>query len=539
MQTVAKEKTMGKFTAGAKKIVAPKRVAKVAVGVTHDSSFKSGAVTNYMASTSWTLDPIATLRMRLASSIFGEPAYYESGNKRAKDMTDAIDAALSYDFDAAIRLASELRNEAWHRLNPQVLLTRAAMHVGRETWTKSNPGEFARILDAVARRPDDITGMLEYFIATTGDAKSLPGILKRAAAKRLSSFSKYHIAKYKNAGIGLIDVVRIVHASSDAITELMKNGTIELAEADMTPRSLKSQGKSWKYIIFESGVRVTHDDYLYNIRGMLSELDPQDRATAKAIAAKFVDSAVKSKIWPYKYWVAYRTIKSGENFNHRQIALDAISDALDVVTKLTTIPGRVDILVDNSGSARGGKISEAGSAYVYEVGNLSGVITAMQAEEGTVWVFGDKLTPVQISKRESVLSQVEKVNRIGDTVGQATENGIWLYFEKMIKEKTHVDTVFIYSDMQAGRGGLYGINPSSYREYMYGGGRNIDVWKLVDAHRKVANKRMNVFSVQIAGYDNSVMPENNYRGANISGWTGKEAAYAMEITKVWDQVEAR
>lgn len=530
---------MGKFTAGAKKIAAPKRVAKTAVGVTHDPAFKSTAVTNYMGANSWTLDPIAALRMRLASSIFGEPAYYESANKRAKEMTEAIDLALSYNFDAAIRLAAELRNEAWHRLNPQILLTRAAMHVNRESWTKENAGEFSRILDAVARRPDDITGMIEYFIATTGDAKALPGILKRAAAKRLSSFSRYHIAKYKNAGIGLIDVVRIVHANSDAISELMKNGTIELADSDKTPRSLKSQGKTWKYIIFESGVRVTHDDYLYNLRGMLSELDPTDRATAKAIAKNFVDSAVKSNIWPYKYWVAYRTLKSGDNFNHRQIALDAISDALDVVTKLTTIPGRVDILVDNSGSARGGTISEAGSARVYEVGNLSGVITAMQAEEGTVWVFGDKLVPVQISKRESVLAQVEKVNRIGETVGQATENGIWLYFEKMIKEKTHVDTVFIYSDMQAGRGGLYGINHRDYSAYLYNGGRYIDVWKLVDAHRKVANKRMNVFSVQIAGYDNSVMPENVYRGANLSGWTGKEAAYASDITKLWDQVESQ
>lgn len=531
---------MGKFTKGASKVETPKKVTRAAVGVTHDVTHTSKAVRNYMDSTSWDLDPIAALRMRLASSIFGEPAYYESGNKRAADMTAAIDAALAYDYDAAINLAVELREEAWHRLNPQVLTVRAAMHANREAWTAANPGKFAEIVSRVARRPDDITGMVEYYIATQGKKNKLPGVLKRAAAKRLGEFGRYHIAKYKNNGIGLVDVARIVHASSDALNELMKTGNVELAAVDMTPRALKSAGKTWKYIIFESGVRVTHDDYLYNLRGMLSELDPTDRATAKAIAKNFVDSANKSKIWPYKYWVAYRTLKEGDNFNHRQIALDAISDALDVVTKLVTIEGRVDVLVDNSGSARGTKVTEAGGAYIYETGNLSGVITAMQADEGTVWVFGDTVKAVPISKRESVLSQVEKVNRIGNTVGQRTENGIWLYFEKMIREKAHVDYVFIYSDMQAGRGGLYGINPSDYAEYSWGdtGGRHIDVWKLVNKLRAVANSRMNVFSVQIAGYDNSVMPENVYRGANISGWTGKEAAYALEITNIWDQAEA-
>ena len=43
------------------------------------------------------------------------------------------------------------------------------------------------------------------------------------------------------------------------------------------------------------------------------------------------------------------------------------------------------------------------------------------------------------------------------------------------------------------------------------------------------NPKLNVFSVQVAGYDNSVTPENIYRGAILSGWTGKEVLFAQKI----------
>ena len=51
--------------------------------------------------------------------------------------------------------------------------------------------------------------------------------------------------------------------------------------------------------------------------------------------------------------------------------------------------------------------------------------------------------------------------------------------------------------------------------------------------------KVNLFSVQVAGYDNSVLPENLYRGAILAGWTGKEPLYARAIIDAWDQAEKR
>ena len=91
--------------------------------------------------------------------------------------------------------------------------------------------------------------------------------------------------------------------------------------------------------------------------------------------------------------------------------------------------------------------------------------------------------------------------------------------------------------MQAGTGGLYGENARDYLKYQWKDGRHIDVLALVNYYRKTVNPKVNVFSVQVAGYNNSVLPENLYRGALLAGWTGKEPAYAKEIIDTWNQIE--
>jgi hypothetical protein len=197
-------------------------------------------------------------------------------------------------------------------------------------------------------------------------------------------------------------------------------------------------------------------------------------------------------------------------------------------------------LCDNSGSAWGTMNSEYGSVHVAEIANLSSLITAKQSDEGHVGVFGDNLDTREVSKRNGLLSQLEESNNRGKGVGGGTENGIWLFWDKAIREKQHWDTVFIYSDMQAGHGGLYGVNYREYKDFIHKkGGSYIDVLALVQKYRKEVNSKVNVFSVQVAGYNNSVLPENLYRGAILGGWTGKEPIFAKAIIEAWDEIENR
>jgi hypothetical protein len=204
------------------------------------------------------------------------------------------------------------------------------------------------------------------------------------------------------------------------------------------------------------------------------------------------------------------------------------------------IPGKVACLSDNSGSAWGTFNSEYGSVTVAEIANLSSIITAQASDEGYVGVFGDRLSLESVSKRNGLLTQLAETSTRGRNQGGGTENGIWLFWDDAIKNKKHYDTVFIYSDMQAGHGNLYGVNSREYRDYVHkNGGSYIDVLALVRKYRDTVNPKVNVFTVQVAGYNNNVLPENLYRGAILAGWTGKEPAYAKAIIDAWDQAESK
>lgn len=521
------------------------------------AEFYGAAVQNFMGGTSFEVSPLQTLRIVAASSIFGEPQYYRDGldskktvsrgmshrefeifnslitdGKSAVDIfTTAIDNALSFDFKGTLDLALELRNDYYMRLNPAVIYVRAIQHENRTHFNEVMPGYMKRIGKAIALRPDDVTNQFEYFMFLNGSKKGMPSILKRTWAETLESFSKYQLNKYK--GKKLIDLVRLSHANSADIDELMSTGTLKVSETEKTWESLKSAGKTWEDIL--STINMPHMALLRNLRGIFTEIS--DKAITEKTLTQLKNGVEKGKQFPFRYWSAYKAIQHTDVHN-KQMILDALEECMDAaVANMPKLDGRVMSLCDNSGSAHGTLNSEYGSVTVSEIANLSALITGLQSEEGHVGVFGDRLDTRGVSKRNGLLTQLAESNRIGNGIGGSTENGIWLFWDKAIKNKEHWDTVFIYSDMQAGTGGLYGEHARDYQDFQWKDGRHIDVLALVNHYRKTVNPKVNVFSVQVAGYNNSVLPENLYRGALLAGWTGKEPVYAKAIIDTWNQIE--
>ena len=105
-------------------------------------------VTNFMGGDSYKLNPLDTLKLVSASSIFGEASYYRkdvkdgkfswqreytdpamyaifssmAGKSTTEVFTETIDAALDYDFGGTLDFAIELRKQFNMRLNPQVIM---------------------------------------------------------------------------------------------------------------------------------------------------------------------------------------------------------------------------------------------------------------------------------------------------------------------------------------------------------------------------------------------------------------------------------
>lgn len=525
-------------------------------------------VVNFMGGISYELNPLDTLKMISASSIFAEPQYYRNSGMKDGDryrvdarvkeyslfdipekitaselMISAINKALDYDFKATIEWAKELRYDYYMRLNPQVIMVLASVHPARVNFSKEHPRLFREINMEVMRRADEPASQLAFYLYNYGSKSKIPSILKRSWCDRIEKMSRYEMAKYKKSEVGLIDTIRICHANNNLVNELMKTGTIEVKDEDKTWENLRSQGMSFKDII--NTIKMPHMALLRNLRNIFKELTDDDRKIAINILNQLKDGVKSGKQFPFRYYSALKQIKDSQEVKFKPLIIDALEECIDIsIDNMPKLKGKTMCLSDNSGSAWGTFNSEYGKMTVADIDNLSSVITAMCSDEGYVGKFGDELITIPISKRNGALQQADNIskNRCGD-VGGGTENGIWLFFEQAIKKHEHYDNIFIYSDMQAGHGGLYGTGKS----YIIDGdnfackdkynNRYIDVMKLIDKYRSTVNPKVNVFCVQTAGYDNVLIPEYTYRGAVLYGWTGKESLFASKIIEQWEDIE--
>lgn len=532
---------------------------------------KQKPVVNFMDGVSFEYDPIDTLKMLTASSIFGEPQYYRqgesgsgikdgkyfldrlfapysilsdklSGMKTSELMEKVIDDALDYDFKRTLEWAAVLRKEYNMRLNPQIIMVRAAIHPKRQELTKEAPYFFSDIQKKVMSRADEPVSQLEYYLYRNGSKKNLPNILKRSWASRLEKASLYELHKYKNTGIGMIDTVRICHANSALIDELMKTGTVAVDDDNNTWEAKRAANTPWREIL--SSVNMGHMALLRNLRGIFTETE--DAVLCREVLEQLKQGVSSGKQFPFRYYNAMNVIKESKDVHHKPLILDALEECVDISCEnMPKLSGKTVCLSDNSGSAWGTMNSEYGSVTVAEIGNLSSLITARNSDEGYIGRFGDRLIIDPVSKRNGLLSQCRYLSEGGtSSVGGRTENGIWLFFRDAIDNNEHWDNIFIYSDQQAGHGGLYGTNDEQvkYNNRGFGAGRNhfsryIDVSKLIAEYRNKVNPRVNVFSVQTAGYTNAVIPEYGYRTNLLYGWTGRELIFADTMISFWDSME--
>ncbi len=508
-------------------------------------------------------NPLDTLRLAASSSFFGEPMYYhdDKADKRTRRksttqhraaLTDAdlshlretlhavdpqewrgltpkqvmeraIDAALDFDPEKTLQEAVKLRHESHIRATPQVILVRAAHHANVR-----GTGLITRYAPQIIARADEPATGLAYQLAEYG--RPVPNSLKRAWKARLEAFDAYQLAKYRmeSRQVKTTDVVSLVHAKSEAIDRLMRD-------------ELKTTGETWEAIVsMEGSTRETwekalghmgHMALLRNLRNLLEKDVPTNLFLSKLIVG-----AATGKQLPFRYYSAYKAIQALAKPN----VMDAIETCLEATMgNLPHFAGRVASLCDNSGSAWGSTTSSMGTMHIAEIANLTGVLTGKASEEGHVGVFGDRLEMFSIRKKDSTFTLVDNISKAGKEVGGGTENGIWLFWDKAIRERQHWDHVFVYSDMQAGHGGLFGSKPDKYRDFLWrGNGHYIDVPKLIAAYRAQVNPKVMVYLVQVAGYTDTLMPEFYDRTYIMGGWGENLLRFAAQMQGLYENTDA-
>lgn len=507
---------------------------------------------NYMGGPGWDIsNPIDRLRMAASSCFFGEPQYYAVSSSKdrkpayprrqthrtlsptiikhldsmlgaldpqkwrglgAKErMESAIDAALAYDVEATLQAAVALRQEDHIRTTPQVILVRAANFTGAK-----GTGLIVKYAPQITQRADEPAVQLAYQLATYG--KPIPNQLKKAWRNYLSVASAFSLARYRMDGrvVKTVDVANLTHPAGGNVNKLIR-GTLPTPE---TWETKVSAGGSTPEVWAEAYGTMAHMALLRNLRNLItkSNVDQSD------IAGKLIDGVASGQQLPFRYWSAFKAV---EKEGAKPVLLEAIEDSLRQSCEALKFPGRVMSLCDNSGSAWGAMTSEWGSTRVAEIANLTAVLTAFAAEHGEIGIFGDGLAEMTVSHRSSVFDVLAKANEQGHHIGGGTEHGIWLFWDKVIREKTHYDAVFVYSDMQAGHGGLYG-DPGEYHDFIWTGGHYIDVPKLINKYRATVNPNVEVFLVQVAGYQDTIVPEHYKHTHILGGWSDGILRYAQQ-----------
>lgn len=510
-------------------------------------------------------NPLARLRMAAASSFFGEPMYYHNGDstpKHAKGncldanaiehlrstlnavdpqswrglgpaalMEKAIDEALDFDAEGTLKIAVALRNEDLVRVTPQVIMVRAAHHP-----KVRGTGLIRQYAADIMKRADEPATQLAYHNQAYGKKTPIPNALKKVWRTYIGHLPEYSVAKYRQEShvVKMVDVVNVCRPHSEAVDKLMK-GNLTLNE------------RTWESLISEKGSSKETwaealDKFMLNPKGHMALLRNLRNLNGfglldSRVLEALVAGAPEGKQLPFRYYSAYREL---ENAAANGNVLDAVEACLKAsLDGMPKFSGRVMSLSDNSGSAQGAMTSSMGSMRVSTIGNLTGILTGMAADEGWLGVFGDRLERLAIRKGASVFDQLTAAEKKAQGIGGGTENGIWLFFDQAIRNKEHWDHIFVYSDMQAGHGGLYGIEQSQYQDYIFPGtGHHIDVAKLVATYREQVNPNAMVYLVQTAGYQDTLVPEFYDRTFILGGWGPGILKFAHAMSSQFEAYKA-
>lgn len=504
------------------------------------------AHTNNMGDVSYDLSsPVNTLRMFAASSFFGETKFYGEkqqsprvnsasnisrseylfevlkgtisfeDNETVADATARIiDAAIEHDLEGTLQLAVELRHDHNIRTMPQVIAVRAANHV-----SSKGTGLVRKYNKDILSRGDEPAVQMAYQLTAYG--RKIPSQLKRSWKDYLEGLSANYLAKYRceNSFVKTIDVVRMCHASSDAINQLV-DGSLTLSGSTWESYISEngSNTENWKHVMPKMG----HMALLRNMRNL-----GNNGIAAKEYATQLKDGVIGGKQMPFRYYSAYQNVTG---VNEKQL----LEECMDIsVDNLPKFEGHVVSMCDNSGSAHGSFTSSYGNVKVSNIANLTAVITGKLGDTGDVVVFGDKHEIIPVDKTKGVLKQAKNVDARGSKQGMGTEHGIWSYLREAIDNKYPIDHLFVYSDMQAGHGGLYGINVAKddlWEDRGYGG-RHIDVPKMIAEYREKVNPDVQVYLVQVAGYTDTLVPEYYDKTYILSGWSDGIFKFAKAMSK--------
>lgn len=483
--------------------------------------------TNREGAPAYDLSDKAKLVNMSSTWLVQEPTFYNEnseGVSRDDEIISLIRKIAENDYEFVLKLASYLRNFMYLRTAPQVLLAEASMS------NKGLPKPLVRQYTSdIVKRPDEMSTVIAYVQSVLGDigdqrtGGSLPKSLKQGLADKFLKFDEYQLQKYNNQGrmVKLLDVLRIVHPKPETPkqSKLLKKLIDNNLETPNTWNNITSEKGSSKESWNEAIETMPYQARLMNLRNIIKH-DADIRRAMKLITNK--DAILKSKLFPFAFANAYDAIKEfddGKGNKNKMFVLDGLAEALEISAQnLPKIPGTTVILADNSGSM-GSAVTQKGKTHVYQIADLLLCMAHKMCEEAHTMTFAEEAKVVQISKRDSIMTNFQIISE------QNNGGGTYAYttIQEIEKQGIKADRIILLSDMQC-----YGEVESSWRGFGYRyspDNTTVEFNKLLEEYRRKFNPKCILYSINLCGYGTVQVPENDPKTCLIDGWSEKILEY--------------
>ena len=498
------------------------------------STKTSTETTNYMGAKAFRLSPEMELYTAVATCMVDD-SYYENQTDRLTRIKNLINQCPP---EFVAKLALYVRNEMNLRSIPVVLAVELAKQ------QSGNP-LVAKTIAAMVQRADEIKEILAYYQMAnqrTGIKKlnRLSKQVQKGLARAFNKFDEYQFAKYNtDAEVKLRDALFIVHPKAkDADQQMIFNKiannslnipyTWETELSELGQQSFASEAEKqkafagkWEELVFSG--KLGYMAVLRNLRNILTK--GTEKAFDEALNIITDEYKIKkSKQLPFRYLSAFLET---EKLKQENLAFESdslkIQKAIDSLEKALLIScdniqmneGRTAILSDNSGSMygdTGGKslVTAMSNRKSADIANLFAVLYWNKSKDTSIGLFGDRLIHPALNRNENLFENFKKINQEAKKCGPSTERGIFEYMDLLIKNKTIVERIVIFSDCQVGTG-------CNWYDHQGNKGKNFN--ELLAKYLKI-NPDVKVYSIDLRGYGNS-MTRDNGNTILVSGWSEK------------------
>lgn len=485
------------------------------------------AIVNHMGEKAYKPNAEEELVSTVMTTMLSDSYYEKEKDKveRIKSLMDQVDPYFAAQTALYVRKEGKLRSVT--HLMASVLASKAS---GKE-WA-------SRFYNKIVMRPDDMSEILGCYAALNDkNPKKLRGISSAIMDSRV---------------ITMVDLVNLFHpkgnqANKTAFQYLIEGRSLsglyesKILEKEMSKAGQDKKDNKEKKEALGDAIR----DVVPNVKGMPIFNMVRNLVNIIKYASDQIDEVCRqltieekvlnSKMLPFRFASAFKEVENmGTDGSENDIVfesdkkrakltarnkdkiLDALEKAITISCKnLPVLEGRSAILIDHSGSVRGdmggsSEVSAFSKTSTAVIGNLFGCMIASVLPDVFIGMFGDKLINYEYDRSKGVLWNNKKSFTAGGECGGATENGLFAFLDKCVKDKIKVDNLYVISDMQIGDGESVVWEKSS----SYGYGKFAELLK---GFKKV-NPNCKIVSISIQGYGSEMF----YRGSNIlniAGWS--------------------